>query len=504
MFEGASSEQARAILAAARQVVQLEPDPMDPRSGRGNGVVVAAGRLLFRPSVEIDVHALPRIEPQELARAIGTNQNLAEHAAALIACASLADGLSDPDRLRRVVEYAHAMHIRDGWVREILQVARGHLAWAMADMTRRNISTFPGWANPDDTLKPMMPYQDQSDADKRLAERFLSLEQLPKSTYGHQFWAHFRRHGFAFPGEKNAFTSYFAVPHDGLHVLSGYSTSIQGELLVSTFTGAMHRRDALRAHILPVIFQWHVGTEVNGIGAQQGAVLLGHDRVAGREAEAGSFAWLLCREERVEDLCLRRLGDAGSVVLDFDHRPVTVAAGADRDRSRAVHGVDGVVEQVRPDLVQLAAVGRHRERIAVVFAMDVDAVLQFGAQNDERVVEPLVQVDRLNRCLPEERVALEGGDDLGDSPGGFTDLVQQLMDGEGARCADQDCGERLRFERVRELRECGQVEPLVDERWSELPAVGDSVLVQPVLDGRLVVGPLERVEIARARCPSER
>jgi ubiquinone biosynthesis protein Coq4 len=118
----------------------------------------------------------------------------------------------------------------------------------------------------------MMPYQDQSDADKRLAERFLSLEQLPKNTYGHQFWAHFRKHGFEFPGEKNAFTSYFAVPHDGLHVLSGYSTSIQGELLVSTFTGAMHRHDALRAHILPVIFQWHVGTEVNGIGAQQGAL----------------------------------------------------------------------------------------------------------------------------------------------------------------------------------------------------------------------------------------
>src|SRR5690606_12806343 len=45
-----------------------------------------------------------------------------------------------------------------------------------------------------------------------------------------------------------------------------------GELLVSTFTGAMHGRDALRAHLLPVIFQWHVGTEVNGIGARTGAL----------------------------------------------------------------------------------------------------------------------------------------------------------------------------------------------------------------------------------------
>jgi hypothetical protein len=272
MFESATDEQAYAILAAAHQVVQQVPVTTDPRSDRGNGVVVAAGRLLFTPSVDVTPADLPRIEPQDLARTVGGDPDLAEHAAALIACASLADGQIDSARLRRVVEYAHAMHVREGWVRELLQVARGHLAWAMADMTRRNISTFPGWANPDDTLKPMQPDEAQTDDDKRLAERFLALEQLPKNTYGHQFWAHFRKHGFAFPGEKHAFTSFFAVPHDGLHVLTGYSTSIQGELLVSTFTGAMHRRDGLRAHILPVIFEWHVGHEVNGIGEQQGAL----------------------------------------------------------------------------------------------------------------------------------------------------------------------------------------------------------------------------------------
>jgi hypothetical protein len=272
VFDAATPEQGHAILAAAHRVVQQVGIPGDPRSGRGDGVVAAAGRLLFRPAIDVDLSALPRIEPQDLARAVGSDRDLAEHAAALIACASLCDGRVDAERLRKVVEYAHAMHVQSGWVREILQVARGHLAWAMADMTRRNRSTFPGWASPDDALTSMTPYEAQTDADKRMAGRFLALEELPKSSYGHQFWAHFRRHGFAFPGEKDAFTGYFAVPHDGLHVLSGYSTSIQGELLVSTFTGAMHRTDALRAHILPVMFEWHVGHEVNGIGAQQGAL----------------------------------------------------------------------------------------------------------------------------------------------------------------------------------------------------------------------------------------
>jgi hypothetical protein len=272
MFETATADQAHAILAAAHQVVRLVPSDTDPRVGRGDGVVTAAGLLLFQPAVGVDPGALPRIEPQDLARVVGPDRDLAEHAAALIACASLADGEIAPDRLRKVVQYAHAMHVHDGWVRDVLQVARGHLAWAMADMVRRNIATFPGWANPDDTLAPMQPYEDQTDADKRMAERFLALEGLPRGSYGHEFWAHFRRHGFAFPGEEHAFTEYFAVPHDGLHVLSGYSTSVQGELLVSTFTGAMHHRDGMRAHILPVIFEWHVGHEVNGIGAQVGAL----------------------------------------------------------------------------------------------------------------------------------------------------------------------------------------------------------------------------------------
>ncbi|MHA7653595.1 hypothetical protein ACX9NE_27865 [Mycobacterium sp. ML4] len=272
VFEEATPAQAHAILAAAHRVVQHITDPTDPRSGRGDGLVVAAGLMLFRPAVQVEVSALPRIEPQELARAVGSSHELAGHAAALIACASLADGQIDPARLRKVVEYAHAMHVRAGWVRNILQIARGRLAWALADMARRNASSFPGLARPDHSMPVMLPYGAQTDAHRRLAARFLALEELPAGTFGHQLWAHFRRHNFAFPGEKFAFASVFAVPHDGLHVLSGYSTSVQGELLTSTFTGAMHRCDGLRAHVLPVIFEWHIGHDVNGIGARQGAL----------------------------------------------------------------------------------------------------------------------------------------------------------------------------------------------------------------------------------------
>jgi len=70
-------------------------------------------------TVDVEPGELDRIEPQDLAKAVAGNRELAEHGAALIACASLADGVIDPERLRRVVEYAHAMHVSDGWVREV-------------------------------------------------------------------------------------------------------------------------------------------------------------------------------------------------------------------------------------------------------------------------------------------------------------------------------------------------------------------------------------------------
>jgi ubiquinone biosynthesis protein Coq4 len=46
-------------------------------------------------------------------------------------------------------------------------------------------------------------------------------------------------------------------------VLSGYDTSPQGEILVSTFTAGMHPKQPMEGHILPVIFSWHLGIEIN-------------------------------------------------------------------------------------------------------------------------------------------------------------------------------------------------------------------------------------------------
>ena len=48
-------------------------------------------------------------------------------------------------------------------------------------------------------------------------------------------------------------------------MISGYDTSLRGEILVSTFTAAMHPINPMAGHILPVIFNGHLGVKFNDV-----------------------------------------------------------------------------------------------------------------------------------------------------------------------------------------------------------------------------------------------
>ncbi|MGD9659304.1 MAG: hypothetical protein AB7U61_16975, partial [Methylocystis sp.] len=52
---------------------------------------------------------------------------------------------------------------------------------------------------------------------------------------------------------------------DSVHVLTGYDTTPRGEILVSTFTAAMHPYFPMGGHILPVIFSWHLMVKINDV-----------------------------------------------------------------------------------------------------------------------------------------------------------------------------------------------------------------------------------------------
>ena len=183
------------------------------------------------------------------------------------------DGSLDEAKIAAVLAYAAALGIDEPYIQEIAEAAHGHVQAALADMTRRNLESITGkrWLQ-DDAMGWFLPYRGDH-ADPALAARYRALGSLPAGTLGRAYWEQYQRNRYAFPGEPTALNEAFATPHDCAHVLSGYDTKPRGELLVSTFTAAMHPSRPMEGHILPVIFSWHLGIKINDVaGSAVGAL----------------------------------------------------------------------------------------------------------------------------------------------------------------------------------------------------------------------------------------
>ncbi|STX27963.1 Uncharacterised protein [Legionella beliardensis] len=55
------------------------------------------------------------------------------------------------------------------------------------------------------------------------------------------------------------------MPHDSIHVLSGYDTTPYGELLVSVFTSTMLDKNPIEGHIIPVMYSFYLGIKLNDL-----------------------------------------------------------------------------------------------------------------------------------------------------------------------------------------------------------------------------------------------
>lgn len=111
---------------------------------------------------------------------------------------------------------------------------------AVMSVVGKNAETFPGLdltGMDEDRIKPFIPYRDGG-ADPDLVARYEALGGLAEA---------------------------FTTRHDSSHVLSAYSTSPQGELLVSTFIGAMHPDHPMAAEVLPALYSYHLGIPMNKI-----------------------------------------------------------------------------------------------------------------------------------------------------------------------------------------------------------------------------------------------
>jgi hypothetical protein len=267
MHVRATPEQARIVLSAMLAVASAGSMPTDA----DRASIAAAARYIFRLKTPPDFAQLAPPDDETL-RMLSANSELARETASFATVMAFVDGRLDDAKLRKVLDIASSLGTRDDFIDDIAKLAQGRLQDATAHMIRANLESVTGKPWRSAGMEPwLLPYRMKPDL--ALARRFHALIALPSDTFGHAFAAFYAQNRYAFPGEETALNPGFAVPHDSTHVLAAYDTSPRGELLTSVFTAAMHRRNAMSGHVLPVILSWHLGIPLNEIaGAATGAL----------------------------------------------------------------------------------------------------------------------------------------------------------------------------------------------------------------------------------------
>ena len=266
LFAGSSAE-TDATLRAMKHVATA--GAAHPLSDADRAALQAASSIVFAGEGEFDPVALPDITPAQLADVV-TPANR-EHAAAFLAVMSTVDGVVDAARIDAATAFVDAFGLDEPYLRDLGDLAERKLAEVRADVARRNVRSFTG-ADLDESLDEWIGvYREHPDPE--LHARFDALRDAPVGTFGRAFADLYAANGFVFPGVPESANEQFVVPHDSAHVLSGYDTSVQGEVLVSTFTAGMHPDDAVGAHVLPVIMVFHLGVPMNDFaGSSTGAL----------------------------------------------------------------------------------------------------------------------------------------------------------------------------------------------------------------------------------------
>jgi hypothetical protein len=252
------ARQASAVLGAMRRVATAAGS--EPLHDADVSALTAFHHFVLRGTEALDVNALPETSAASLAAAVPGGE-VRTHIVQFLIVMALVDGSVDQKKIAIVLEYADALGVQEDAVRQLAELGRGNLAWLRADVARQNLKSITGREVDESIDEWILPYRGRNEQ-PQLAARYRELAKLPVGTLGRTFVEFYRDNGFAFPGETAGLNERFASPHDSTHILSGYDTSPQGELLVSTFTAGMHRQEPMSGHILPVIMSWHLGIEL--------------------------------------------------------------------------------------------------------------------------------------------------------------------------------------------------------------------------------------------------
>jgi hypothetical protein len=216
--------------------------PMGPAP---RAMLDAAQRSLLQTSFVLE--ALPPISPGELGAAMDEPALARQFLQAMVAF-SVAEGPPSARQSALLLAFSQVLGAMPGEVASLLAVAQHHSSIFRIHARRRPAGRTPRRA-------PLRHdagggHSSRVDAlDPALAARYRALGSLPPRTLGRAYFCHCARNSLPFPGEPGGFPEAAAY-HDFAHVLAGYATSAEGELLLAGFVAGFRRENPLFVALL--------------------------------------------------------------------------------------------------------------------------------------------------------------------------------------------------------------------------------------------------------------
>jgi hypothetical protein len=206
------------------------------------------------------------IAPADLALAFPDPQLRRQLVQGLIVM-SLIDREASPQETDLVEQFAQALDVNIPEVKDLRYLLKGEILKLRLDLARRfwlrekviGIWNSKGLRGIYKLVRGLMGKYENAE----LAARYKALEHYPAGSLGRLFWEYCRNNGFALPGEKGGAPELILF-HDCAHILSGYGTAPEGEVLVACFSAGFQRRDPF-TFVLFVLLQFHVGVRMTPI-----------------------------------------------------------------------------------------------------------------------------------------------------------------------------------------------------------------------------------------------
>ncbi|MCY0994216.1 TerB family tellurite resistance protein [Nannocystis sp. ILAH1] len=204
----------------------------------GEAAVLRAADALLGDGSGRDLDLLEPIAPAELAAGFTPPPLRFQLVAAMLVMA-MADGEVGQAEADLVAAFAAALGVESSAVHNLDRLARGHYRRARLDIVRRQwapkkiaeMAAVQGRAIIPKAILGMLGLHQ----DPVLTARYLALGRLPAGSLGRSYFEYMVANEFAFPGEAYA-PPEAMVFHDMTHILSGYGTTPDQEILAAAFS----------------------------------------------------------------------------------------------------------------------------------------------------------------------------------------------------------------------------------------------------------------------------